>query len=90
MEAGFLTHPIEGVDLLQRAHRDAVVLALVDAVGEFDDASPDPTPKFARSAAQHLVVEARRLSGSFSAPLVEPLQSSRAQDPQIVDALLVQ
>lgn len=89
VEAGFLTHPIEGVDLLQRPHRDAVVQALVDAVGEFDRASPDPTPKFARSAAEHLVVEARRLASSTSVAVVEPLQRRGAQDPQIVDALLV-
>ncbi|WP_158542469.1 N-acetylmuramoyl-L-alanine amidase family protein [Lujinxingia litoralis] len=37
VEAGFLTHPGEGQELVQRAHRQRVVNALVDAIDAFDD-----------------------------------------------------
>lgn len=47
VEAGFLTHPEEGRAVLTYAHRDAVVTALVDAIGAFDKAmrtQPKPAP----------------------------------------------
>lgn len=37
VEAGFLTHPEEGREVLSRAHRSSVVDALVEAVEQFDD-----------------------------------------------------
>ncbi len=39
VEAGFLTHPQEGRDVLTPAHRTLVVEALVKAVGSFDEAT---------------------------------------------------
>lgn len=74
VEAGFLTHPIEGVGVLQKTHRDAVVHALVEAIGEFGGGS----------AAEDVVVEAGGLVRA-----VEPLQRGAAQDAQVVEALLV-
>ncbi|TXD33612.1 N-acetylmuramoyl-L-alanine amidase [Lujinxingia vulgaris] len=36
VEAGFLTHPEEGSDVIERAHRQRVVNALLDAIVNFD------------------------------------------------------
>lgn len=41
VEAGFLTHPEEGLEVLQHRHREAVTRALIETVEAFDDELAD-------------------------------------------------